>query len=228
MRKEVFLLLALLLAAMPVHASHSKQIERIENSTDVLKEILNIPEDSIPKSLLEKAECVVIVPSMKKAAMGIGGNYGRGVLLCRVNARWSAPVMVSMTGGSLGFQLGGTSTDIVLLIMNRKGVDKLLQSKVTLGADASAAAGPKGRTAAAATDAQMRAEILCYARSRGLFAGVSLNGSVLKPSSEDNEDLYAKVVDPKKLLKEEAGAGSSAASLIQLLSKYPAPIDPEK
>lgn len=228
MRKEVLLFLVLLLAAMPLYASHSKQIERITNSTDVLKEILNIPEDTIPKSLLEKAECVVIVPSMKKAAMGIGGNYGRGVLLCRVNTTWSDPVMVSMTGGSLGFQLGGTSTDIVLLIMNRKGVDKLLQSKVTLGADASAAAGPKGRTAVAATDAQMRAEILCYARSRGLFAGVSLAGSVLKPSSEDDEDLYAKVVDPKVLLKQEAAASSPAAPLIQLLSKYPAPIDPEK
>lgn len=229
MRKiQLFLCLALLLAAIPVHASHSKQIERIQNSTDVLKEILNIPEDTIPKSLLEKAECVVIVPSMKKAAMGIGGNYGRGVLLCRVNTTWSSPVMVEMTGGSLGFQLGGTSTDIVLLIMNRKGVDKLLQSKVTLGADASAAAGPKGRTAAAATDVQMRAEILCYARSRGLFAGVSLAGSVLKPSSDDDEDLYAKVVDPKVLLKEEAGASSPAAPLIQILSNYPTPIDPQK
>lgn len=224
--KKVGLLFLLLLVAIPAFASHSKQIERIGNSTDVLKEILGIPEDSIPKSLLSKAECIVIIPSMKKAAMGIGGNYGRGVLLCRVGAGWSEPVMVSMTGGSVGFQLGGTSTDIVLLIMNRKGVEKLLQSKVTLGADASAAAGPKGRTAAAATDAQMRAEILCYARSRGLFAGVSLDGSVLKPSSEDDEDLYGKPVDPKVLLK-AAGDSSAAAPLIKLLSNYPAPIDPK-
>jgi len=208
------------LVSLPVHASKSKQVKRLENAADVISEIMKIPEDSIPKDLLEKAECVVVIPSMKKGAIGFGGNYGLGAVTCRLKNVWSPPVMVSMTGGSFGFQLGGTSTDIVLLVMNRKGIDKLLESKVTLGGDASAAAGPKGRTAAAATDAQMRAEILCYARSRGLFAGISINGSVLKSEGDDNEDLYGKRVDPKVLLTQGGPVPVAAHRLIDLLTKY--------
>jgi lipid-binding SYLF domain-containing protein len=202
MKRIVISLILLSLFTFPVHASHRKQVERLKNAAEVLDEIMKIPEDSIPQDLLNKAECVVIIPSMKKAAIGVGGNYGRGVLTCRLRDTWSAPVMVQMTGGSFGLQLGGTSIDVVLLIMNKKGVDKLLQSKFTLGGDASVAGGPKGRSAAAATDVQMRAEILSYARSRGLFAGISVNGSVLKASRDDNEDLYGSRIDPKVLLKE--------------------------
>jgi len=210
----------LILISLPVHASKGKQVDRLENAADVISEIMKIPEDSIPKDLLEKAECVVVIPSMKKGAIGIGGNYGRGAVVCRLKNGWSPPVMVSMTGGSFGLQLGGTSTDIVLLVMNRKGIDKLLESKVTLGGDASAAAGPKGRTAAAATDAQMRAEILCYARSRGLFAGISINGSVLKAEGDDNEDLYGKPVNAKMLLTQGGPIPDGAKRLIDLLTQY--------
>ncbi len=209
-----------ILVSIPVHASKRKQVDRLQNGADVISEIMKIPEDSIPKDLLEKAECVVVIPSMKKGAIGFGGNYGRGEVVCRLKDSWSPPVMVSMTGGSFGLQLGGTSTDIVLLVMNKRGIDKLLQSKVTLGGDASAAAGPKGRTAAAATDAQMRAEILCYARSRGLFAGISINGSVLKAEGDDNEDLYGKPVDAKTLLTQGGPIPDGAKRLIELLSKY--------
>ena len=209
-----------LLFAIPLYASKGKQIDRLEEAAEVLSEIMKIPEGSIPKDLLEKAECVAIIPSMKKAAVGIGGNYGRGCIVCRLQKGWSPPVMVSMTGASFGLQLGGTSTDVVLLVMNKRGISKLLESKVTLGADASAAAGPKGRTAAAATDAQMRAEILCYARSRGLFAGVSLGGSVLKPEPDDNEDLYGRKIDTHQLLLKGGKIPSAAERLIDLLTEY--------
>ncbi len=219
--KRIFLCCCLvILVSIPVHASKSKQVERLQNAADVISEVMKIPEESIPKDLLEKAECVVVIPSMKKGAIGFGGNYGRGAVECRLKEGWGPPVMVSITGGSFGLQLGGTSTDIILLIMNRKGIDKLLESKVTLGGDASAAAGPKGRTAAAATDVQMRAEILCYARSRGLFAGISINGSVLKAEADDNEELYGKPVDPKKLLTQGGPIPNGAKRLIDELTKY--------
>jgi SH3 domain-containing YSC84-like protein 1 len=219
--KRLFLsLAAILLMISPLYASKDKQEDRIRESTDVMKEILNIPE-GIPKDLMDKAECVVIVPSTKKAALGIGGEYGRGTILCRNRDTWSPPVMVSLTGGSFGLQLGGTSTDVVLLIMNKRGVDKLLESKVTLGGNASAAAGPKGRTASAETDVQMRAEILSYARSRGLFAGVSLDGAVLKPSGDDNEDLYGHRIDPKEVLLKGGTPPAVAVPLIDLLKHFP-------
>jgi len=220
MKRILICLFLISLFSFPVQASHRKQAQRLQNAADVLDEIMKIPEDSIPQDLLKKAECVVIIPSMVKAAFGIGGNYGRGVLTCRLRDSWSPPVMVKMTGGSLGFQIGGTSIDVVLLIMNRRGVDKLLESKFTLGADATVAGGPKGRSAAAATDAQMHAEILSYARSRGLFAGVSINGSVLKPSPDDNEDLYGTRVDPKVLLKEGGKIPTASKPLIEELHKY--------
>lgn len=209
----------LVLFALPLFASKGKQVERMMDSAEVYKEVMNIPE-GIPKDLMEKAECVVIVPSVKKAALGIGGNYGKGVISCRLKEKWSPPVMVIMTGGSYGLQIGGSSTDIILLIMNKQGVNKLLESKVTLGVDASAAAGPKGRTASAATDVQMRAEILCYARSRGLFAGIAIDGSVLKPDGDDNEDLYGKKVDPRLLLLQGGDYPSYSTELMDLLNQY--------
>jgi lipid-binding SYLF domain-containing protein len=198
-------------------------VERLQESAAVLKEVMNIPEQGIPYDLLKKSECIIIIPSMKKAAFGIGGNYGRGALTCRTTGdNWSAPVMVSMTGGSFGFQIGGSSTDIILLVMNERGISKLLESKFTIGGDATAAAGPKGRSAAAATDAQMRAEMLCYARSRGAFAGISIQGSVLKPESADNEDLYGKSMDPKQLISGKVPVPGPAKPLISELRKYSA------
>jgi len=219
MKRVLVSLLVFSLFSFPLFATHARQAERLQHCAEVLEDVMKIPEDSIPQDLLNKAECIVIIPSMLKAAFGVGGNYGRGALTCRVNDTWSAPVMVKMTGGSVGLQLGGESIDVVLLIMNKRGVDKLLQSKFTLGGDASVAGGPKGRSAAAATDAQMHAEILSYARSRGLFAGISLNGSVLKASSDDNEDLYGRKADPKLLVKDPKSP-KAARQLIEDLHKY--------
>jgi len=220
MTKKAIALLLVLFATVPAWGSKRDQIERIQNATEVVQEILNVPEN-IPRDLLTKAECVVIIPSMKKAAFGIGGNYGKGLITCRISEKWSPPVMVSIKGGSWGLQIGGSSTDLILLIMNKKGIDKLLQSKFTIGVDGSAAAGPKGRTASAATDAQMRAEILCYARSRGLFVGISISGSVLKPDHDDNEDLYGRRIKEKKVLFEGGPIPSASKELIRMLSQYP-------
>jgi lipid-binding SYLF domain-containing protein len=220
MKRQILVLILILCIVVPVFGSKRDQIDRLRNSTEVLQEILDIPE-GIPQDLLEDAECVVIIPSMKKAAFGIGGNYGKGCIVCRTEAGWTPPVMASIKGGSWGLQAGGSATDLLLLIMNRKGIQKLLESKFTIGVDGTAAAGPKGRSAAAATDAKMRAEILSYARSRGLFAGVSISGSVLKPDRGDNEDLYGRRVNEKKLLMEGGPIPASAKALIALLNRYP-------
>ncbi len=175
--------------------AQNKEQSRLEECGGVMEEILNVP-DGIPQELLEKAECVIVIPSMKKFAMGIGGNYGRGAMVCRsgasFNGAWGAPAMYTIEGGSIGFQLGGESTDLVLLIMNRHGVNALLDSKVKLGGNASVAAGPKGRTAEGSTDASMRAEILSYSRSRGLFAGISLSGSSLRPDNDASAEVYGR------------------------------------
>jgi lipid-binding SYLF domain-containing protein len=220
MNRIILSLILIVSITIPVSASKRDQVERLQDAAEVLEEILNIPE-GIPQDLLEDAECVVIIPSMKKAAFGIGGNYGKGPIVCRLRSGWSPPVMASIKGGSWGLQIGGSATDLVLLIMNRKGIQKLLESKFTIGVDGSAAAGPKGRTATAATDAKMRAEILAYARSRGLFAGISIQGSVLKPDRGDNEDLYGRRVNEKKILLEGGPVPGSALPLLNLLKEYP-------
>jgi SH3 domain-containing YSC84-like protein 1 len=181
--KRVFsLLVVIALAGLPAYAQKDEN-NRIENAGKVMVEILNVPDD-IPQDLLDKAECVIVLPSVMKTAFVVGGSYGRGVLTCRsgpnFNGRWSAPAMMALEGGSVGLQIGGQATDFVLLVMNRRGAESILTSKVKLGADAAAAAGPKGRDAAAATDVTLRAEVLSYSRSRGLFAGVSLEGSTLR------------------------------------------------
>jgi lipid-binding SYLF domain-containing protein len=203
MRRILMMALIGSLLATPLWA-RSKEEDRLQNAATVLNEILNIP-DGIPQELLDKAECVVVIPSVKKLAMGFGGSYGRGAMVCRSGANfagpWGAPVMMALEGGSFGLQLGGTATDFVLLIMNPAGVDSLLSSKVKLGADASAAAGPKGRTASAATDAWMTAEILSYSRAKGLFAGVSLQGSTLRPDGDANEELYQRKIEPKDIVR---------------------------
>jgi SH3 domain-containing YSC84-like protein 1 len=220
MKTNFLSFILILCLTVPAFASKRDQVERIQNATEVLEEILDIPE-GIPEDLLRDAECLVIIPSMKKAAFGIGGNYGKGPIVCRIENGWSAPVMASIKGGSWGLQIGGSATDLVLLIMNKKGINKLLESKFTIGVDGSAAAGPKGRTATAATDAKMRAEILAYARSRGLFAGISIQGSVLKPDRGDNEDLYGRRVNEKKLLLEGGPVPASSKGLIRILKRYP-------
>jgi len=227
MKKNLIFMGLLILLTFPVFASKGKQVERLQESATIMQEVMHIPEEGIPRDLLKKSECIAIIPSMKKGAIGIGGNYGRGCLLCRLKDKWSPPVMISMTGGSFGFQIGGSSTDVILLIMNEHGVNKLLESKVTLGGDASAAAGPKGRTAQAATDVQMRAEILSYARSRGLFAGISLQGSVVKTERDDNTDLYGHKVDERVLLFEGGEIPKSARKLIGLLEKYDKEVPPK-
>jgi SH3 domain-containing YSC84-like protein 1 len=205
MKNVIAFLLALACAPMALAAQDEKEMDRVKDAGVVLKEILNIPDD-IPKDLLDRAECVIVLPSVKKLAIGIGGSYGRGVMVCRngehFTGAWGAPAMYALEGGNIGFQLGGQATDFVLLVMNPRGAESLMGSKVKLGADAAAAAGPKGRTATAATDVVMRAEILSYSRSRGLFAGVSLEGSTLRPDNSANEKLYSRKLTAKEILRE--------------------------
>lgn len=208
--------------ALPVWAQ-DKEADRVENAGKVMKEILNAP-DSIPQSVLDKADCVVILPSVLKFAIGFGGSYGRGVMTCRggstFHGRWSAPAMMALEGGSAGLQLGGTATDFVLLLMSPRSATSILSSKVKLGGDASAAAGPVGRTASAETDVALRAEILSYSRARGLFAGISLAGSTLRPDNGANKNLYGKEISAKAIVFEKAvPAPASAKELLATLQK---------
>ncbi|MGB9510247.1 MAG: lipid-binding SYLF domain-containing protein, partial [Candidatus Acidiferrum sp.] len=196
---------------------------RIENAGKVMVEILNVPDD-IPADLLDKAECVIVLPSVMKAAFIVGGSYGRGVMTCRsgkeFSGPWSAPSMMALEGGSVGFQIGGEATDFVLLVMNKRGADSILTSQVKLGGDVAAAAGPKGRDAAASTDVTMRAEILSYSRSRGLFAGVSLEGSTLRPDNDGNERLYGKGTTAKEIvINSKVHSPASAKLLLSTLNK---------
>ncbi len=204
MKKLIAFFLASVCVPLALAAANEKEMDRVKDAGVVLKEILNIPDD-IPKDLLDRAECVIVLPSVKKLAIGIGGSYGRGVMVCRsgehFTGSWGAPAMYALEGGNIGFQLGGQATDFVLLVINPRGAESLMGSKVKLGADAAAAAGPKGRTATAATDVVMRAEILSYSRSRGLFAGVSLEGSTLRPDNSANEKLYGRKLTAKEILR---------------------------
>ena len=211
-----------LLLATPLMAQ-KKEKERLDNCTTVLEEILNVP-DNVPQELLDKAECVVIFPSVKKAAFGFGGSYGRGAITCRSGKNftgpWSAPALYALEGFSFGLQLGGQATDFLLLIMNEKGAESVMSSKVKLGADASAAAGPKGRNLAAATDVVMTAEILSYSRAKGLFAGVSLEGSTLRSDGGANENLYDRKLDAREIVRDGAVQVPAAAKeLIDYLNK---------
>ena len=223
--------LATVLAAFlwtPISSARSKDEEqkendRIENAGTVLNEILDVP-DNIPQKLLDKARCFIVFPSVMKAAFIVGGSYGRGVMVCRTGANytgsWGAPTMMALEGGSFGLQIGGEATDLVILVMNNRGADSILHSKVKLGADASVAAGPKGRAAEADTDASIRAEMLSYSRSRGAFAGVSLEGSTLRPDNDANKRLYGKTLTAEEIIKEsKAAAPESAHQLISRLQK---------
>jgi len=220
----------LMTLALPVYGQE-KEEERVENAGTVMKEIL-AASNSIPQSVLDKAECVVVLPSVVKFAIGIGGSYGRGVMTCRggknFRGKWGAPTMMALEGGSFGLQLGGQATDFVLLLMNERSATGILTSKFKLGGDASAAAGPVGRDASAETDATMRADILSYSRARGLFAGVSLEGSTLRPDNDANKKLYGKEIDAKAIVLEGAvKAPPSASTLLSTLDKA-SPINKSK
>ncbi|MGB8325622.1 MAG: lipid-binding SYLF domain-containing protein [Candidatus Acidiferrum sp.] len=223
MKKFVPFLLTLALLALPLQADDKKEKERLENCGTVLQEIMDIP-DNIPQDLIDKADCVIIYPSVVKAAFVFGASYGRGAMTCRTgeqfNGPWSAPTMMALEGGSFGFQIGGQATDFVLLVMNGRGAHAILKSKVKLGGDASAAAGPKGRNAEASTDVTMRAEILSYSRARGLFAGISLAGSTVRPDNTANMRVYKKDVSAEDIIfKGAVPVPASAQKLVSYLNK---------
>jgi lipid-binding SYLF domain-containing protein len=222
MKRILSLAVGMALAGLPTYAQKDEN-NRIRNAGKVMVEILNVPDD-IPADLLNKAECVIVLPSVMKAAFIVGGSYGRGVMSCRsgpdFSGHWSAPAMMALEGASVGFQIGGQATDFVLLVMNKRGADSILTSQVKLGGDVAAAAGPKGRDAAAATDVTMRAEVLSYSRSRGLFAGVSLEGSTLRPDGDGNERVYGKGISAKEIVINSAiHAPASAKLLVSTLNK---------
>ena len=225
MKKQVMsVLLTLVLIALPLSAAQdSKEAERLENCGVIMKEILDIPDD-IPQDLLDRAECVIVYPSVLKAAFVVGGSYGRGAMTCRTGEHytgpWSAPSMMALEGGSIGFQIGGQATDFVLLVMNGRGAHSILKSKVKLGADASVAAGPKGRTANASTDVTIRAEVLSYSRNRGLFAGISLEGSTVRPDHDANARVYGKRLEAEAIIFNGAAAvPPSAQKLVSYLNR---------
>lgn len=215
-------LLVLLSSAVPL-AAQTREAQRLEKSAEVIDEVMGTPEKGVPRDLLNKAVCVGVIPSEKKLALGVGGSFGRGAIVCRRggNGPWGAPSMFTIGGANIGFQLGGQATDFVLVVMNAKGAEKLLQSRSKLGADAAAAAGPVGRTAEGATDIQLHAEILTYSRSRGLFAGLSLEGQIIKQDHDANQRLYGRKLDPKDILFKGAVASPAAArALDAALTKY--------
>lgn len=211
-------------AVTPVRAADDDAAQRLNEAAVVFSEIMATPDRSIPRDLIEKAHCIVIVPELKTAAFVVGGKYGKGFISCRkaAGAGWSAPGAVRIEGGSVGFQIGGSSTDVIMLIMNERGADKLLSNKFTLGAEASVAAGPVGRTAAAQTDAQMRADILSWSRSQGLFAGVALEGATLRQDLDDNAALYGKKLENRAIVTTGVRAPQGATKLIDLLNQYSA------
>jgi lipid-binding SYLF domain-containing protein len=195
--------------------------ERLGDATAVFSEIMGTPDKGIPQDLLEKAQCVVIVPSLKKGAFVVGGEFGRGFVECRKSgAGWGAPAAIRMEGGSVGFQIGGSSTDVVMLVMNQRGMDRLLSDKFTLGADASVAAGPVGRTAAAETDTRLTAEILAWSRAKGLFAGIALKGATLRPDEKENASLYGHSMTNREILTGNMAPPAAASQLIAELDKY--------
>lgn len=223
-RKSILVVFLSLIATAPLFAENNKEQKRLQNSGVVMQEIMNTPED-IPQEVIDKAECVIVFPSVLKAAFVVGASYGRGAMVCRTGKNfrgpWGAPAMYALEGGSVGFQIGGQATDLVLLIMNNRGASSILDSKVKLGGDASVAAGPVGRDATANTDAYMRAEILSYSRSRGLFAGISLEGSTLRPDDDATADVYGRKFTARQIVIDgEAKVPPSGRLLISVLQKY--------
>lgn len=218
----VALVMGLSLAAAGTARAQGKEEDRLREAGTVLGEVLGMP-DGLPKNLLDRAECVIVFPSVKKFALGVGGSYGRGAITCRTGENydgpWSAPALMALEGGSIGLQIGGQATDFVFLVMNARGASSVLTSKVKLGGDASAAAGPKGRTAGASTDIVMRAEILTYSRARGLFAGVSLEGSTLRVDGDADAKVYGKPIDARELVKGGVKPPEAATKLLETLDK---------
>ena len=230
MKKSVYFLSLGLLLSLPLFAQ-DKEEDRVENAGKVMQEILKAP-DGIPQSVLDKADCVVVLPSVLKFAIGIGGSYGRGAMTCRggktFQGHWGAPTMIALEGGSFGLQLGGNATDFILLLMSPRSAQNVLVSKVKIGGDASAAAGPVGRTASAETDVTLRAEILSYSRARGLFAGISLAGSTLRPDNDANKKLYGKEVSAKDIVFNKAVPVPASAKLLLATLQKASPVNKSK
>ena len=204
-KRLLLAVLLLIVSTAALAADRSDEVKRLQRATEVFSEIMKTPDKGIPGDLLDKCECVGIVPGLKKGGLGLGGKYGKGLIMCRKPDRsWTAPSFITIEGGSVGLQIGFTQIDVVMLFMNRKGVDKLIGDKFTVGADASAAAGPVGRQTSAQTNIRMDAEILTYSRAKGLFAGVALDGATLRADKEDNRDFYGKDIDPRQILLEGA------------------------
>jgi lipid-binding SYLF domain-containing protein len=199
-RATTAIVMALAIAHVQGADLSTREASRIQEAATVLREIHDVPDKDIPQELWERAECVIVVPGLKKAAFVIGGEYGKGLMSCRHAGAWSAPIFMQIGKGSWGLQIGAQSIDLVLLVMNANGMSKMLRNKVSLGAEASVAAGPVGRDARAATDAQMKSEILCYSRTQGLFAGINLSGGVVRADEDDNADLYGKATAPKDVV----------------------------
>ena len=217
-----YALIGALAAIAPLLAMNKETAKRLDESAAVFSEIMSAPDKGIPQEMIGNAQCVVIVPNMKTAAFLVGGKYGKGYISCRRKiGLWSAPATVRIEGGSVGFQIGGSETDLVMLVMNERGVDKLLSSKFTLGAEGSVAAGPVGRTATAQTDAQMHAEILSWSRSQGLFAGLALEGATLRQDLDDNAELYGKKLKTREIVMSNMRAPKAAMRLMGMLNKYP-------
>src|SRR5258706_869977 len=209
-------------ALTPLLASDNEPVKRLDAAATVFSEIMSTPDKGIPREMLEHAHCIVIVPDLKTGAFILGGKYGKGYISCRskVGAGWSAPGTVRIEGGSVGFQIGGSSTDLIMLVMNERGADKLLSSKFTLGAEGSVAAGPVGRTATAQTDVQMHADILSWSRSQGLFAGLALEGATLRQDLDDNATIYGSKLENREIVTKKHPVPAPAARLIGLLNKY--------
>jgi SH3 domain-containing YSC84-like protein 1 len=233
-RRHLGLALCLVVAAATVAAQNkekdqNKEQERLAACGVVMSEVLNVP-DNLPQEILDNAECVIVIPSVTKVALGLGGSYGRGAMVCRsgkaFNGSWGAPAMYAIDGGSFGIQIGAEATDLVLMIMNPRGVDALLSNRIKLGGEASAAAGPKGRNIQAATDASMRAEILSYSRSRGLFAGISLEGTSLRPDDDATEQVYGRRITARQVVTgTSVSVPASGQALVDVLQKR-APYNP--
>jgi lipid-binding SYLF domain-containing protein len=216
--------LAMTLALAPLRAADNEPAQRLDDAAAVFAEVMAAPDKGIPQELLENAHCIVVVPDLKTVAFGVGGKYGKGYLSCRNTggAGWSAPGTVRIEGGSVGFQIGGSSTDVIMLVMSERGADKLLSSKFTLGAEGSVAAGPVGRTATAQTDAQLHADILSWSRSRGLFAGIALAGATLRQDLDDNAALYGTRLDNRDIVTKGVRPPAAAAKLLGVLNQYSA------
>ncbi|HLI35631.1 MAG TPA: lipid-binding SYLF domain-containing protein [Terriglobia bacterium] len=224
-KRTIVILLGLLIAglasvAMSATSSRSDDIERIHHAAEVFQEIMSTPDKAVPQELMESAKCIAIIPGEKKFAFMVGGRYGKGLVTCRTSKGWSAPAFLAVGGGSYGFQIGGSSTDIVMVFKNRNGLDSLLSDKFKIGADATAAAGPVGRHASAGTDIKLNSEILTYARSRGAFAGVSLNGAVVQPDESGNAALYGSNVRTKQIVDGGVAVPSAAHTLISEITRY--------